>query len=74
MGDEGLQLTNETSNDDTRLRNQQETGAAHGLHFGPETPQIDRGLSRLVDAWPALGDETKRAFLALVETVVTNAD
>ncbi len=52
---------------DTQL---QRLGDRHGLLLR-QTRSSDH---RLIDAWPTLGDESKRAMLALVETVVTDAD
>jgi hypothetical protein len=32
------------------------------------TPEIDRDLARILDAWPSLPEAIRRAILALVET------
>ena len=43
-------------------------GAAKCAARAAENGPVDADLARLIDAWPTLGDETKRAVLALVET------
>ena len=74
MGDEGLERTDVTGNEDNGLRNRPEAIAANALHFGPELPGIDPQLAHVIAAWPTLPADVKQMILSLVASVPNTGD